>query len=156
MKNKKLPEILEKLKKVSLTGKTAYAVARNIHTLENEISNFQVMLKPTEDYNKFETERIELATKHAKKDEKGEPITKDNQFTKENEFVLKNQEEFDKEFALLKEKHKEAIDFRIKQLEDFNKFAEEESNLEFYKINEDEIPETATVDDYYVLGYFIK
>jgi hypothetical protein len=150
MKNKKLPEILEKLKKVSLTGKTAYAVARNIKIIEDEIDIMGNMVKPNSDFIKYEKERTELATKHAKKDEKGKAIIENK------EYILENKEEFDKEFAILKEKHKEAIDFRTKQLEDFNKFAEEESKLEFYKINEDEIPETATVDDYYVLGYFIK
>jgi hypothetical protein len=156
MQNKQLPEILEKLKKVSLTGKTAYAVARNIHILESEMLNFQEMIKPTEAYLAFEDERIKLATKHAKKDEKGKPITKINTETKKQEFDLENQEEFEKEFEELKEKNKSTIEFRTKQMTEFNKFAEEKSKVEFYQIKEDEIPETATVDDYYVLGFFIE
>ena len=150
MKNKQIPEILEKLKKVSLTGKTAYAVARNIHILESEMLNFQTMVKPTKEYLAFEDERIKLATKHAKKDEKGNAITENRNF------VLENQAEFEKEFEELKEKNKSVIEFREKQMSDFDKFAEEESKIEFYKIKEDEIPETATVDDYYVLGFFIE
>lgn len=156
MQNKQLPEILEKLKKVSLTGKTAYAVARNIHILESEMLNFQAMIKPTEAYLAFEDERIKLGIKHAKKDERGKPKTKPNLLTKREDFDFENQEAFDKEFEELEEKYKSTKEFRDKQVEDFNKFAEEKTIVEFHKVKEDEIPETATVDDYYVLGFFIE
>jgi hypothetical protein len=152
MKIKKLASFLEDIKKLNLTGKVAYAIAKNRKILETEIETLQESIKAREDFTKYNTERIELAKKHARKDEKGNPLTKDNG----GKYDIEDIDAFEKEFETLKETHKEAIDYRQKQIEDFNAMEEEESKIVFHMIEESEIPENATAQEVYTLLEFTK
>lgn len=153
MKNIKLPEFLEDLKKINLTGKVAYAIAKNRKLVENELEILQETLKESESFKKYQEERIELAKSHAKKDEKGNPVTETilQGGNPVNSFVIEDQKAWEQEFEALKEKHKEALNQRTEQENAFNLLMEEDSKLEFHKIEESEIPENATAQEVYTL-----
>lgn len=152
MKNNRLSSFLEELKKINLTGKAGYAVAKNRKLIEAELEALQETVKATKSFEKYENERVELAKKHAKKDEKGEPVvSKPHPLTGQTSFVIEKQEQFDKEYEKLKETHKEALEEREKQINDYNAFLQEDIKIELHKIEESDIPETATAEEIYTL-----
>ena len=132
-------------KVLHLSGvKFAYAINRNLDILKPEMEALEKAAKPSEDYLKFDAERIELVEKYAEKDEKGKakqvPMATNPQQT---EYVIEEgkQKELDKEFGKLKEKHKEAIEAREKQVKEYNELLKTETTkLEFHKVNISDIP----------------
>ena len=150
MKNKKLFELFEELKTINLTGKVGYAIAKNRRLVEQEVETLQETVKASKEFETYEKERVEIAKKHAKKDEKGKEVIENNSY------ILEDQEAFDKEFEVLKEAQNEVIETRKKQLEDFNDLLEEQTTLELFHITEDKIPENATAQEVYTLLKLIK
>ena len=145
-KKKDLLDLFENLQKLSkLRGvKFSYAIAKNTVIVEREIVAIKESLNPSDDFVKYENERLELAKEHAEKDEKGKPKT-----VTENGrdiYVMKDKEKFNKAFEELKTKHKEALDKRQKQVDEYNKFLETEADIEFFKINLSEVPEDISVE----------
>src|SRR3990167_4508990 len=86
--------------------KFTYAVARNIAAINKS-------LEPSSEFMVYDKERVELAQKFAKKDEKDKPLTENNRY------VMEDEKGFDKAFAKLQEKHKEVIEKREKQFKDY-------------------------------------
>src|SRR3990167_2149607 len=93
--------------------KFTYAVARNIAALKNEVEAINKSLEPSSEFMVYDKERVELAQKFAKKDEKDKPLTENNRY------VMEDEKGFDKAFAKLQEKHKEVIEKREKQFKDY-------------------------------------
>jgi len=141
MTNQNILDLQQGLNQVkNLSGiKFAYVVSKNINKVNSEVETFKETIKPSDAFNQYEKERIELVELHAKKDEKGKSIIKGN------EYEIENRQAFDAQFEVLKEKHKEALDAREKQLKDFDAFLKEESKLELHKIDVNEVPSTITV-----------
>lgn len=112
--------------------KLAYAVSKNIAMLKPEIESIEKALHSIEDYNEFQKERVELAQKYSKKDEKGEAVKeiKDNQEV----FVLEDKKSFEKELKELQEKHNAGI-------EEYTNFLEDETHHVFHKIKVSELPQ---------------
>lgn len=137
MIKKEFVEIYRNLHQLgSLKGvRFSYFVNKNINIMKPEVEALDKALEADEGFNKFETERVELAKKHAKKDKKGKPVIEDNGF------VLEDTKEFDKEFTTLKETHKESYAKREKQIEDYNNMLREEIKFEFHKIKIEDMPE---------------
>jgi hypothetical protein len=133
-------------------AKFSYAVQKNINMIESEIKVLDKVILASEEYQKFDKERIELAKKYAKKDEKtGEPIidVKNNL----QQFVVENKEEFEKEINILRENYKEPIEIREKQIEEYKKLLEEEVVLMFHKIPLSQVPEgISTADIFAIIG----
>lgn len=154
MKNNKLNDFLRELKSVNPSGKAGYAIAKNRKLIEEEIEALESTIKTKDNLNEYNKARIELLEKHAQKDEKGNSITeiKGN----ESHYILKDEKAFEKEFEKLKETHKQAIKDREKQIEDFNKLMQEKANITLFNITEDQIPETATANEVYVLLKLVK
>jgi pyruvate/2-oxoacid:ferredoxin oxidoreductase beta subunit len=124
----------------NLTGvKFAYAISRNISLIEPEIKSIEKSLEQTEDFKSFEVKRIELVKKFAKKDEKGESVIINNQYE------LENEEEFNKEFELLKEENKEVWGARQKQVDEYNELLKSESTVTLHKINLVDVPQNISV-----------
>lgn len=140
MTNQDLINLYEGLDKVKdLKGfKFAYAVVRNSNKIKTEITNLEETLKTTEKFNEFETKRIELNKKYAKKDEKGEPIIE------KDAYILENKEEFEKEYELLKEEYKEEITKREEQNKELVKFLKEETTFELFKVKKEDVPQDIT------------
>lgn len=142
MTRQKLVELYQSLNAVgNLRGvKFAYAVIRNLNILQPEIEALQKSAEPSKDFNIFEMARVELAKKHAKKDKNGEAVVEANQF------VIENKEKFDKEFVLLRKKHKEAVANRDKQIAEYNKLLEEEVKIELFKIKMSDVPQDISTE----------
>lgn len=139
MKNQELLSLYENLHQLNLKGvKFSFAVSKNIALLKPEIEALQKAVEQSEDFKKFEQERIELAKKHAKKDEKGEPVLKNNNYQ------LEDEDAFKVEFESLKEKNKEVIEAREAQTKEFNELLEKENDIKFHKISIKDVPEDIT------------
>ncbi|MFA6077366.1 MAG: hypothetical protein WC735_04825 [Candidatus Paceibacterota bacterium] len=123
-----------------LTGvKFAYAVARNLAFLKPEYEALQEAVKPTEDFVKYEEERVELAKEYAKKDAEGKPISENNAY------VLEDKETFDVKFIELKKKHKKTLEAREAQLKEQEELLKTDSTLVLYKVKIEDVPKDITV-----------
>ncbi len=140
MKKQKIIELYQALNSLgNLSGvKFSYAVVRNINILKPEIEALQEVIKPSEEFTKYEQERIELAKEHSKKDDKGEPMSENNKF------ILEDEKKFEKEFEKLKEKNKKVFDDRQKQIDEYITLLETESSMELFKIDISDVPEGIT------------
>ena len=145
MKNWELLNLYQVLSSVSeLKGvKFSYFVVKNLGLLEREIKNLEEVIKASKDYYEFEEKRIELAKKHAKKDDKGEPKTKEVDGKKV--FDMKSQIAFDKEFKELQKKNKKTLEEREKQIKEYNELIEQDSDIKLHKIKLSDIPEEINV-----------
>jgi hypothetical protein len=117
----------------------AYVIAKNLNKVNSEVETFRETIKPSDAYNEYEKERIELCELHANKDEKGKPVIIGNEYD-----GLAGNKAFDAQMEVLKEKHKEVIDARQKKIDDFNAFLKEESKLELHKIDVNSVPKEIT------------
>lgn len=124
--------------KMSASVAFAYAVALNRKTIKNEVEALEEAFKPRPAYLEFDRERVALCEKLAKKDEKGKPIMINNQYQFEDIKVL------EKEMEPIKEKHKEAISEREKQLKEFNEILKQEITFNLKKVRPNELPATIT------------
>lgn len=138
LKNKQIISLSQALKSVSgLTGiKFCYCVARNSVIVDREIENFQTATKASKEFQVYDEARLKLAQEMAKKDKDGKPVIENNSY------VPENTKEFDKKIEALKAEHKEAVEKREKQIEEFNEFLEKESDVKLYMINFSDIPES--------------
>ena len=156
MKRKDIPAILNALDDVSeLKGvKFAFAVLKNRKIFESQIEEdkaiFEKILTPSDDFKEFETKRIELCVDYSEKDENGLPIIENEQYK------ILDFSKFDVELNILSEKHKEAIDARKKQIDDYNSLMEEELVLEFKKISIEELPNDVSEKQLRVLEFMIQ
>ena len=124
----------------NLSGvKFAYAVSRNIAILKPEVEALNKALEGSDEFKQFDEKRVELAKKHAKKDDKNKPLVNRGQFE------IENQEAFDAEFETLKSEHQEVWDARQKQVDDYNDLLKTESELQLYKVSLTDVPVNITV-----------
>lgn len=149
MKNKNLASTLEEIKKINISGKSGYCLAKNRKLIEDELEAINETIKALPDFETYEKERITLLEAHASKDEQDKPIIENNAYK------IENQELWELDIKELQEKHKETIENRKKQIKDFNALMEEETTLVFHKITEDQIPDSATASEVYTLLKFI-
>jgi hypothetical protein len=119
--------------------KFAYAVAKNLALLKPEYEALIMSVVSTEEYNKYDKERVELAERHAKKDENGKAISKDNKYE------LEDEKAFEAEFETLKDTHKEAIEARRAQIEEQNELLKTESTITLYKVKLEDLPKDISV-----------
>jgi hypothetical protein len=117
----------------------SYAVAKNIEALKPFVTAVEQASKPSEAYDEYEKKRIALAEKHAEKEEDGKPVIQ------ANSYVIEDQDAFDSEFTKLREEHKEVLDERAKQEDDFNKLLEEPLEVSLTTVKLDEVPEDINV-----------
>jgi len=155
-KKKDLLDLFENLRKLSnLKGvKFSYAMAKNAVIVEREIIAIKESLKPSDEFIKYEGERIELAKKHSEKDEKGKPkiITENDR----ERFVIKDDKKFQKEFKALKIKHKVILDKRQKQTDEYSEFLETDSEIEFFKVKLSDVPVDISVEQMQGIQLLIK
>lgn len=117
--------------------KFAYAVAKTKNLIKPLVEALEEVKKPAENFQKFESERIKLCREHAEKDEKGQPKIMGGVYVGLGE-------EFNTELEKLKEEHKQAIEEREQQMQDYAKLLEEEVDVELHKVKLDEVPEDIT------------
>lgn len=119
----------------NLTGaKFAYAVARNLSLLKEDVEVLKKAISMSKEYAEYELKRVELAEKSAVI-ENGKPkIVND-------EYEIKDEESFKVELDKLQETHKQAIDDRKKQLIELEKLLKEEMEVDVHIISQDIVPE---------------
>jgi len=115
--------------------KFSYAVIKNINKIKPEVEAIEKTLQFSEEFGKFDKERIELAKKYAKKDDKGEAEIKNDTY------VMEDTTKFDEEFLALKETYKKEIEEREKQIEEYQNLLKEEAKIELHKVNLENVPE---------------
>jgi hypothetical protein len=144
MKNQDVYNLSQSLANVgNLSGiKFVYGIARNSVRVKLLVNAMIETIKESEKYQEFIQKRVELAIKHSKKDEKGNPVIIFE--GKQSRYDIADQVVFDKELETLKEEYKEAIDEQKKKEDAFNEFLKEESDFEPYMIDYADIPENIT------------
>lgn len=141
MTNKNIIALYNDLKAINLKGvKFSYGIAKNLSILEIEIKAIEKTTEFTPDFKNYEKERIELASKHAKKDEEGKVVIENGRY------ILEDKDTADQEFKELREKYKEALEERDQQLEDYKALLEEESSVELFKIKLSDVPEDISTE----------
>lgn len=120
--------------------KFAYTIARNLEVLKPEVNSLMKAVAHSEDYKKYDQERIELAKKHAKKDEHNRPMMTDDQ----KNYILEDENDFEKDFKDLNLKNKKVVDAREKQIKEYNSLLETEISLKLVKISTTLLPESIT------------
>jgi len=126
----------------SLKGvKIAYAIARNFAILKPEIEAIREANKlpkellESENYKKFEEERLALVNAHGVKD-----ITGKLQLDANNQATIINKDVFEKGFADLRVKYSDVASELDKHSEAVNALLEEDAKVDFYMIDLKDIP----------------
>jgi len=143
IKNNKVFSLYNTLANINSTDVPfRYAIMRNIAKLKPEVEALQKVAAPSEDYQKYDSERVELAKSHADLGENKQPILKSFMSNGQilQEYQIKDRTKFDKELKILQKKHQKAVDGREKQLKGLNKLLEEEIEFIPYLIKFETIP----------------
>jgi len=158
-----LYNILDNKRKTKITN-FSYGVEKNLSILEKDINVFKEIYKPSSEFleydNLLKEKQLELCKKHARKDEKGKPISKIEQVLDANNKVIGEKTKYDiedlnkfgdelkEEKSLLDEKYKEVIDIREKQIIDANKIIEDgETEISVFKIKSVYLPSDLDADE---------
>ena len=129
----------------SLTGvKFAYAVSKNINILKNEIESLDKAMEPSEKFMEYDKARIALVELHAEKDDKGKAKIETSASGAQQYVIDEENKMFKKAFDTLKAKHKEAVDARDKQTEEYIKLLATDSDVKVYKVKLDDVPKEIT------------
>lgn len=131
-------------------AKFTYLIARNRIILEKVRIELDKFITPTDDYVKFDEKRLELAKSFAKLDEEKKPLVIGDQF------VMRDQQEFDKAYDVLKGENKEVVDQRSNQFKLYNEVLREEINPEFYKIKISDVPDNINSEQMEIITPFIE
>ena len=124
-----------------LTGvKFTYAVARNLNILKNEIESLDKSMEPSEKFQEFDKARIALVELHAEKDKQGKAKMEIAQNGAQQYVIDPENKMFKKAFDTLKEKHKEAVDARDKQIEEYTKLLTTDSDVVLFKVKLEDVP----------------
>jgi len=131
------------------TNKLKFAIKRNKDLFngpvdgikEKSVSNDEKLAE----YNDKRTEKIKEC---AVRDENGNIIQETADTIKIQDSRI---EEFRTAIKSLSEEYKESLDKRRKELEDFNKFLTEETDVEVFKFSNELIPEDLSQEEYEIL-----
>lgn len=125
--------------------KFAYAILKNRNHVDSYIKNIEeTMTTPSKEYLRFDEQRDKLARKNSERDANGEPMTKMEGMKRV--YVIKNKEKFDADSKELKDKFKETIKEREKQIKTFEKFSEKIATVELHMIESSDVPEDITAN----------
>lgn len=139
MKNQEILSLYENLHQLNLKGvKFSYAIAKNIALIKPEVEALQKATEMSEEYKAFDAKRIELAKKHAKENDQGEPVQEGGKF------ILEDKQAFKEEFDALKEENKELIESREAQIKEFTELLDKQNDIKLFKINIKDVPEEIT------------
>lgn len=117
----------------------AYGVSKNINLLKSEAEAIISSQKKSEEYAKYEEERVALAQSHARKDANGNPIVSGDRY------VIENSDVFGKKFSKLKLKHQKAIAEWEKKMKELETLLEEKASVELHRIKLKDVPDEISV-----------
>lgn len=134
--------------KSKLPTKFLYAISRNLPLFEKEVMTLQLAQAPSPEFEKYDSERLDLCREYCEKEEDGKPKLQTNanggqEFT----FSPEKRTEFDEKLKVLSETYKDVREAQMKKISELNNVLQEEKEIEVYKINLNNFPETLTVDE---------
>jgi len=137
--------------------KLAYAIAKNKRIIDEEIKAMRESVKPSEAFTAYEKEARLLFENYAILDKNGKP----KKFTENGQEVIKIDPEKVGEHKAaeeaLQERHAETIKEREGQLEDWNKFLQEEHDgLDLHKVKEENLNDNLTAKQISIIFEFIE
>lgn len=148
-----LKENLESLKQLK-GAKFTFMITKNIDILENEMKRISSHVNPTEKYKEFENKRIELCVNFCKKDENNNLIYKTIDNSQEYDIDITDSKWIDS-INKLKDEYNDSIKIRDKQINDYNKLLDENTDIIFNKINIDDISDDVSLEHMLLLKSFI-
>ena len=149
----KLFKVLSEMEQTVLPLKFAYAVMRTKKGLQPVVDSFNELRKPPEDYTKYETKRVEICQKYAKKVEGlDEPLIEDGKYTidEANATVLKEaMEALQREYEPL-----------FKEMEDksngISSLLDESSDVEIFTVDIEFLPKEITPEKLEIISCMIR
>lgn len=158
MKRSELFVLLKSLNELDdLTGvKFNFVINKNRNLLEHETEDIKKSSKPSEKFQEFEQKRIELIREYSEKDEQGnikfEDIDGGSKFT----IPEKDKKKFQKELSDLSKGYDDVIQERNEQLKEYNKFLQEEVDLQFTTFKLEDISDQITGKQFRIISPFIQ
>ena len=130
------------------------AIVKNKKRMLELIKDVEETYQPTEEYRKFEEERVELCEKYAKKDKEGnsEVDKETNQYI----FTDEDKAKFDRALKKLTKTHEEVIDFRKNQLKELEELDSKGADFALVTIKEKDLPRDITTEQLDSLYFMIK
>jgi len=119
-----------------------YAVSKNKDNFKSEVEALSEAYKESPEFNAYNVERYNLCIELCRKDEEGNPV-KVRQGNQEI-FAFDEDSDIKNKLEALSDKHPGVVAAREKQLKDYDKLLQEDSDVEVYKISLDSIPEDIT------------
>lgn len=137
---KLIAQTLNKVSNEKMSGKLAFAIAKNIYLMKGELEALEAAEKAS--IGEFEAKRIELCEKYAEKDETGNVITIDGKYQGLTENI-----EFIKVFSELSSEYKD-------KFEELDSILKAEVDIKFITITPDDIPSITPAESYILLPLF--
>jgi len=129
--------------------KLVYAISKNKDKIESHLRHLEGLLKPNEEYVEFDNKRVAIVEKHAKKDEYGNPVIKNDSYDVDVDLVKPEVGELEKEY-------KKVIDDRKKQIEEFNALLAEEVEIDIHTVQLKETPEDISLIQFEKIKFMIE
>lgn len=120
--------------------KFAYAVARNLSKISEEMEALQKAQMPSDAFLKYDKERVELVLKYAERDTQGNPVVVNNQYT----ILSKKKMEFEAKGAELEASHKDVLDAYKAHQKEFDALLEGSCEFNLVKVKSEVLPEDIT------------
>lgn len=120
-----------------------YSTIRNLKILQSTIEDVQNASKASEEFLKYDQERVELAESFAEKDEKGNAIIIENKY----HIQKKHKKTFEEKIEELRAKYSDAIAQREKQINELNDMLQNDSiELELATFKLEQLPQELTTE----------
>lgn len=133
-------------------SKFSFTIAKNKEVIKPIVDKLNKMIKMSDRFMEFDKKRVEINEKYAERDEKGNPIMKEERFT----IPKDKKEDFQKEIEALKTEYKDAVSERETQKKELEAFLKEEITLDFKTIPLSIIPEDINVDEMEILAPLVE
>jgi hypothetical protein len=133
--------------------KLIFSLVRNKKALEPEVTAIKEAFNTENDgYKKYLEELREVYNQYGAKDEEGNVKLTQTGFVMEEGV---DREEVTEKISILEETHKEALESRSKEMEDYQKLLEEEVELELFPIDYESLPDEINPEVVYILDELI-
>jgi hypothetical protein len=142
MKNQAIQNLFNALRSLPDTKKFKfdYAVIKNMKTLTPIVQRFNNQLKITDELRAFDLERIKICEEFAEKKENGVPRIENGAYIFPN---VEAEQECTKKIDELQtiEPHKTAIDEYEARAKEYEKYLQEETDVDLFKVKMENVPD---------------
>jgi len=132
----KFAEVIKSFEGLKYSTKFSYFLTKNKISCRDEIEALDEARKPDQKFLDFELERVKIAQEYSDKNPDGSPVIRNGAFI----ILSENQDKFDKELTKLRKVSKTTIEDRDKQIEEFERIINEETDFNGFKIKLSELP----------------